>query len=93
MATTETVINLNQTGSDALARLNQARFGSLVKPDGRPLDSENLAYLRVLRAELHRFSDAVLIELNRIERVAEGARRTGYERPSTSFPGAAAGLE
>lgn len=63
--------NLNQTGSDALARLNAARFGSLVKSDGSALDGENLAYLRRLRAELHDFSDAVLIELNRIERVSE----------------------
>lgn len=70
MNTTDTD-NANLTGSDALARLGPARFGSLVKPDGRPLDGENLPYLRTLRAELHRFSDAVLIELNRIERVAE----------------------
>lgn len=65
------VDNPNQTGADALARLNAARFGSLVKPDGRALDGENLPYLRTLRAELHRFSDAVLVELNRIERVSE----------------------
>lgn len=63
--------NQNVSRADAIARLNEARFGSLVKPDGSNLTVDNLPYLLTLRSELYKFADHVWDEINRIEAVSK----------------------
>lgn len=54
---------------DAIAQLNGARMGSLVKLDGGKLDGRNLSYLRALRNHIFEWSDAIDAEIARIERL------------------------
>lgn len=65
--------NGGTTRGDAIARINLARLGSMVKPNGAQLGPENVHYLLKLRSELYDWVESIEGEIIRIDHRAAAA--------------------
>jgi len=77
---TSNVPNQRATRQDAIAQLNLARIGALVKENGAPLTVDNLDYLIELRNRVFEFSDAIEAEIDRIETLRAAQDELAAER-------------